>query len=392
MSKIVVTGIGIISPLGNSLHENRTALQQGKCALGSMEFTPSLYASKLPFGEVKWSNAALAQKHGISQLGITRTTLLALEAFEQAVKDAQLSTAELQTAAFINGTTVGGMCASDTLYQDANVNEVGSDYLNAYDLGSVALFIQNKYGIKGITNTFNTACSSSANAIMYGARLLQHGLAERVVVGGAESLAKFTINGFNSLNILSAEVCRPFDAERNGLNLGEGAAYLVLEKEENCKGKEIYAQVSGWANTNDAFHPSSLSDEGEGPFLAMQKALAVAQLEPVQIDFVNTHGTGTENNDEAESSAMLRVFANVPPFASAKSNIGHTLGAAGAIEAVICLLSIKYQEIYASLHFKTPIPATRLVPVLQYTKASVSHVMSNSFGFGGNCSSLVFSK
>lgn len=394
MSKVLVTGIGIISPLGFSLNENREALKNGVCALNSLAFTQSKYASLLPFGEVKVSNEDLRQKHSISDRGVTRTTLLTLDAFKQAVADAQLNANDLESAgtAFVNGTTVGGMCASDFLYQDANFSEVGSEYLNSYDLGSVALFIQKKYGIKGITNTFNTACSSSANAIMYGARLLQHGLAERVIVGGVDSLAKFTINGFNSLNILSNEICRPFDVARKGLNLGEGAAFLVLEKEENCCHKKVYAEVSGYANTNDAFHPSSLSDEGEGPYLAMTKALKVAKINDGQVSFVNTHGTGTENNDEAESRAMLRVFSNVPPFSSTKSNIGHTLGAAGAIEATFCLLNILHQEVYPALHFETPIETTQLIPVLKYRKTEINHVMSNSFGFGGNCSSLVFSK
>lgn len=394
MGKIFVTGIGIISPLGISLDENRQALISEKCSLGSLEFTATKYADLLPFGEVKKSNEFIAQQHHVTENGITRTTLLALCAFEQAVEMAQLSkqTLALHSTALIGGTTVGGMCASEYLFKDAYFNTIGSDYLNSYDLGSVILFIQKKYGIKGITNTFNTACSSSANAIMYGARLLKHGLAERVVVGGMESLAKFTINGFNSLNILSKEICRPFDINRNGLNLGEGAAFLVLEKEENCKDKKVYAELSGYSNTNDAFHPSSLSDEGDGPFLSMKKALEVAQLAPHQINFINTHGTGTENNDEAESKAMMRVFKDVPAFASTKSNIGHTLGAAGAIESVFCLLNIIHQEVYASLNFSTPIPSTQLTPVQKYTPMEIQHVMSNSFGFGGNCSSLIFSK
>lgn len=394
MSKIFVTGIGIVSPLGFSLQENRNALAASTCALGKMEFTHSHYAQKLPFGEVKMSNEAFIEKFKLTDSAVTRTTLLALEAFENAVTDAQISQNELQQTniAFINGTTVGGMCASDFLFQDANFNDIGSTFLNSYDLGSVALFIQKKFGLTGITNTFNTACSSSANAIMYGARLLQHGLAQKAIVGGADSLAKFTINGFNSLNILSTEICRPFDASRNGLNLGEGAAFLVLEKEENCTNKKVYAELSGWANTNDAFHPSSLSDEGEGPYLAMKKALEIAKITPEKINFINTHGTGTENNDEAESKAMMRLFKPVPHFASTKSNIGHTLGAAGALEAVFSILNIVNQEIYASLNFKHPIESTQLRPATDYGKARINHVMSNSFGFGGNCSSLIFSK
>ncbi len=394
MSRIVVTGIGIISPIGNSLSENHTALKAGKSGLSALELFPTKYAGLLPFGEIKITNEAFKEQLGVTEKGVTRTTLLALHAFMQAVADRQLTDEELQSSdtALINGNTIGGMCLSDELYMDANKNEVGSEYISSYNLGSVNMYIQQRFKIGGVINTFNTACSSSANAIAYGARLIRNGFAKRAIVGGTDSLAKFTINGFNSLNILSSQPCRPFDAARSGLNLGEGAAFLVLEKEEDAKGKKIYGEVSGWANTNDAFHPSSLSDDGAGPYMAMQQALQVANLQPAQIGFVNTHGTATENNDEKESVAMKRLFETVPAFASTKSNTGHTLGAAGAIEAVYCLLNLVNQEVYPGLRFETPIETTGLTPVTAYTQKKLEHVMSNSFGFGGNCSSLIFSK
>ncbi len=394
MSRVFVTGIGIVTPLGFSLSENHEALREGRSGLSELEHFSSRFATLLPFGEVKISNEELREKHQVTDSGVTRTTLLALHAFADALADSKMDLAALQSSdtALINGNTVGGMCLTDELYQDANHREVGSEYLNSYDLGSVNLYLAQRFGIRGVVNTFNTACSSSANAIMYGARLLRHGFAKRAIVGGADSLAKFTINGFNSLNILSAEPCRPFDAHRSGLNLGEGAAFLVLEKEEDVNDKYVYGEVSGWANANDAFHPSSLSDHGEGPFLAMKQALQVANLQPPQIGYINTHGTATENNDEKESIAMKRLFETVPAFSSTKSNIGHTLGAAGAVEAVFCLLQLQQQEVYKSLRFESPIPETGLIPVLDYSKTTLHHVMSNSFGFGGNCSSLIFSK
>lgn len=394
MSRIVVTGMGIISPIGNSVAQNHMALKEGKCGFSSLELFPTKYGSALPFGEIKIPNEVLKEQLNVIEKGVTRTTLLALHAFQQAVEDSALSKSDLESmdTALINGNTVGGMCLSDELYMDANHNEAGSEYISSYNLGSVNMYIQQRYGINGVINTFNTACSSSANAIAYGARLIRNGFAKRAIVGGTDSLAKFTINGFNSLNILSSSQCRPFDAERSGLNLGEGAAFLVLEREEDAKGKKIYAGVSGWANTNDAFHPSSISDNGEGPYLAMKQALEVAGLQPEQIGFVNAHGTGTENNDEKESVAMQRLFNSPPAFASTKSNVGHTLGAAGAIEAVYCLLNLMHQEVYASLNFKQPIATTGLSPVTEYKKVNLEHVMSNSFGFGGNCSSLIFSK
>jgi 3-oxoacyl-(acyl-carrier-protein) synthase len=169
---------------------------------------------------------------------------------------------------------------------------------------------------------------------------------------------------------------------------------LVLEKEELCRGKKIYARVSGYGNSNDAFHASSLSENGEGPFLAMKQALFKAGLEPGEINFINAHGTGTENNDEVESRAMIRLFGTVPPFASTKASTGHTLGAAGAIEAVFSIQNIYHGEFYPGLRFGEPISGIGLIPLTEYLKLETNpnHIMSNSFGFGGNCTSLIFSK
>jgi|ERR1043165_7920955 3-oxoacyl-(acyl-carrier-protein) synthase len=394
MSKIVVTGLGIITPIGNSVAENHTALKEGRSGLSQLELFPTKYATLLPFGEIKITNDNLKRQLGVIEKGVTRTTLLALHAFQQAVADAGISEETLKESgtALINGNTVGGMCLSDELYMDANFNEVGTEYISSYNLGSVNMYMQQRYDIGGVINTFNTACSSSANAIAYGARLIRNGFAKRAIVGGTDSLAKFTINGFNALNILSSNPCRPFDAARSGLNLGEGAAFLILEKAEDATNKKVYAEVSGWANTNDSFHPSSLSDNGDGPYFAMKEALAVAGLQTSDIGFINAHGTATENNDEKEGIAMKRLFEKVPAFASTKSNIGHTLGAAGAVEAVFCILNLLHQEVYKNLRFENPVEATGLVPVTEYKQMELKHVMSNSFGFGGNCSSLIFSK
>ena len=192
--------------------------------------------------------------------------------------------------------------------------------------------------------------------------------------------------------ILSNEPCRPFDVARKGLNLGEGAAFVVLEKEEDAAGKTMYAEVKGYGNSNDAYHPSSTSPDADGPFLCMQRALESAGLKPNDVDFINAHGTATENNDETESIAMQRLFTTPPAFASTKSFTGHTLGAAGSVEAVYSILNLHHQEVYPSLNFETPIEVTKLVPVLEYSSKQLNYVMSNSFGFGGNCTSLIFGK
>lgn len=387
--------MGVVSAIGNSVAENHLALKAATCGIqNKLDLFPSKYAGILPFGQVPISSDDLLKKLQATEPGVTRTTMLALHAFNEAIADAGLTAADLHSfdTALAGASTVGGMCLTDELYHDANKNQDGSVYTSSYDGASVCMYLQKRFAMNGIINTINTACSSSANAIMYGAMLMNNGFAKRAIVGGTDSLAKFTINGFNALHILSPEICTPFDEGRQGLNLGEGAAFLILEKEEDINGKKVYAELSGYCNTNDAYHPSSLSDEGDGPFLSMQGALKVADLLPDKIDFINAHGTGTENNDEVESRAMMRLFGNPPAFASTKGNIGHTLGAAGAIEAVYSILSLLHQEVYQNLHFKNKIPATGLTPVQLYKKTPVNHVMSNSFGFGGNCSSLIFSK
>ncbi len=394
MSRIVVTGMGVISAIGNTVEENRASLIKGTCGITSLENLLSRYAGIMPFGEIKITTDTLKQQLHANEPGVTRTMLLSLHAFNEAVADSKLSADKISSldTAFISGNTVGGMCLTDEFYKDAHSKSNGSEYLTSYDSASVLMYVQNRYKMQGIVNTFNTACSSSANAIMYGARLIQNGFAKRAIIIGADTLAKFTINGFNALRILSDEPCRPFDKDRKGLNLGEGAACLVLEREEDAAEKKIYATVAGYGNANDAFHPSALSAEGNGPVAAMHQALKKADLNANEIDFINAHGTATENNDEVESVSMLKVFKDVPAFASTKGNIGHTLGAAGAIEAVFSILSLAHQEIYPALHFKNVIDATGLIPVNEYKKMPLQYVMSNSFGFGGNCTSLIFSK
>ena len=395
MSRIVVTGIGVISAIGNNAAENRLSLMNGICGISRInDKFPSKFAGILPFAEIKISTDELKKQLNANDSGITRTTLIALHALKEALADSALTSSQIGSfdTAIIGATTVGGMCLTDELYNDANKEDVGSEYLSSYDCASVNIYLQSRYKINGIANTINTACSSSANAIMYGARLIKSGLAKRAIVGGVDSISKYTINGFNALYILSPETCTPFDANRKGLNLGEGGAFLILEREEDCACKKIYAALTGYCNANDAYHPSSLSNNGDGPYLSMKGALDSANLLPRDIDFLNAHGTGTENNDEVESKALLRLFGKPPPFASTKSNTGHTLGAAGAIEAIYSVLNLAEQEIYPSLNYKHPITSTGLIPVQSYNKTPLRHVMSNSFGFGGNCTSLIFTK
>jgi 3-oxoacyl-(acyl-carrier-protein) synthase len=393
VSRVFVTGIGIVSAVGTSLAENRAALRAGKSGISRKPSIPSRYSGVLPFGAIFSGTDDLREKFRIDNPAVTRTSLLALHAFSDAIGDAGLTDAAIRDpgTALVGATTVGGMCLTDEMYRDTKQSCDDSPYVGSYDAASVNLFLHARYRMTGFATTINTACSSSANAIQYGARLVRNGLAKTAVVGGADSLAKFTINGFNALQILAPDVCRPFDRDRAGLNLGEGAAFLVLEGEAATEGKTRYAELTGWCNRNDAFHPSAMSPGGDGPYLAMQGALRSAGLRAAAIDYINSHGTGTENNDEAESRAMARLFDEPPPFSSTKAFTGHTLGAAGAIEAIYSILAIRHQEVYANLNFQHPIPGIGLRPVETYRSNSVRHAMSNSFGFGGNCTSLIFS-
>ena len=396
MGKVFITGIGAISSLGLNVQENLAALRAGKTGIGKAKHFQSKYTESLYFAEIDASDEALKESCEVLQeKEFTRTTLIALTAFSEAIKDANLSNLEISSpsTAFISSSTVGGMCYTDNLYADANLTGEPSDFVKSYEGSDHTLRIVKKYGIVGYTDTINTACSSSANAIMLGVKLIKSGRAKRVIVGGSDCLAKYTVNGFNSLRILSEEPCKPFDKMRDGLTLGEAAAYLVLESEELVSNKYKYAEVVGYGNSNDAFHPSATSDEAIGPVKAMRLALEKANLLPNQIDYINAHGTGTPNNDITESAAFATVFETVPPYNSTKSYTGHTLAASGALETIFCVLSINNSELYESLQCTKPISEYDFEPINRYRNSmNIQHAMTNSFGFGGNCTSIILSK
>ncbi len=394
MMQVVVTGVGMVTPIGNNVAENLENLRAGRHGIGRAVFFESAYADTLPFGEVKLSpddlEAALPDQ---DLTGYTRTCMLATLAFREAVADAGLTGKELSglDTGVISASTVGGMCLTDQLYREASVLDTASEFVDAYSAAAHTLQLVRRFGIRGFSDTINTACSSSANAILMGVRLIRAGRLKRVIVGGVDSLAKYTVNGFNALKILSDAPCRPFDANRTGLNLGEAAAYLVLEPEDLAAGKKHYGSVQGYGNSNDAYHASALSDQATGVVLAMRGALQTAGIQPGQVAYINTHGTGTVNNDQTELYGITRVFEKVPAFSSTKGYTGHTLGAAGALEAIYSLMSLRHAEIYPNLHFQTPIPALGHRPVVSYQKVdSIEYILSNSFGFGGNCTSLIF--
>lgn len=391
--KVFVTGMGLISAIGNDTEACLDSLKNTKSGIGKANHFESKYTDSLLFGEVSLSNNDLKKKtNSLSEKGLSRTCLLAYSALDEAIQQANFSEEQIQSfdTGFISSSTVGGMCNTDELYADANLKGDPSEFVGSYGGGEHVLRVVKKYGIKGFTSTINTACSSSANAIMLGTRLIKSGRLKRVIVGGTDSLAKYTVNGFNSLMILTNEPCRPFDKNRQGLNLGEGAGYLILEAESECQNKTKIAEVLGYGNANDAHHPSATSPEAFGPRLAMERALKSADIDQSKVDYINAHGTGTVNNDETELFAFHSTFEAIPPFNSTKSYTGHTLAASGAIESILSILSMNESEVYPSLNCDNPIGHSPIS--LIESKVSINVVMTNSFGFGGNCTSVIFGK
>jgi len=395
MEKVYITGMGVISAIGNDVQSCLSTLNSAKTGIGKAHFFQSKYTDSLLFGEVNLDNKQLISLTNSSiEKGLSRTTLLAYKAFQEAIKSAAISKEELSSfkTGFISSSTVGGMSNTDELYADANLKGEPSEFVKSYGGGEHVLRIIKKYNIKGFTSTINTACSSSVNAIMLGARLIQSGRLDRVIVGGTDSLAKYTVNGFNSLMILSDEFCQPFDEQRKGLNLGEGAGFLVLESERVVQNKPTFGEVLGYGNANDAYHPSATSPEANGPRLAMKRALENAKVSEKDIDYINAHGTGTVNNDETELFAFQKTFTKIPPYNSTKSYTGHTLAASGAIESIFSLISLNENTLFPSLNCSQPIGKNNEAPIANILQKEMKIVMSNSFGFGGNCSSVIFKK
>jgi 3-oxoacyl-[acyl-carrier-protein] synthase-1 len=319
---------------------------------------------------------------------------LGIAALKEAIETAQLHDMNHLRVAFISGTTVGGMEKSEQYYKDFLGNDSKNAYIAAHDCGACTEMIADYFGGFSMVSTISTACSSAANAIILGANLIREGRADIAVAGGSECITKFHLNGFNTLKILDPQLCRPFDSERAGLNLGEGAAYVVLESAESAAKRRVQAicRLSGYANTCDAYHQTASSPDGKGAYMAMQQALESANLRPQDIDYINAHGTGTPNNDLSEGISIMRLFGNVPPVSSTKPFTGHTTSAAGGVEAVISMLALQHGFVPANLNFHNKMEELNFTPVTKITRLNLKHVMSNSFGFGGNDSALIFSK
>lgn len=387
--KIAITGYGAISAIGLNVAETLTSLENENSGISQGKLS---YTSNFKVGEICLSNKELSSKFNLQTTG-SRTSLLGMIAAKEAFQGHSLDKS-IRTG-LISGTSVGGMDISEVEYAKYLHGDLENfKTFENHPSGTTTEQIAKEIGVSDFINTISTACSSAANAIIMGARMIKNGSLDRVVVGGTDALTQFTVEGFNSLMIFDKDWCRPFDESRKGLNLGEGAGFIVLESKETIAktGQKPLAYLSGYCNTSDAFHQTASSPEGKGAILSMKGALEMANLHPSDINYINAHGTSTPNNDLSESNAIINVFESSPMLSSTKAYTGHTLAASAGIEAIISILSLNTKQIFPNLNFSSPIEETGIIPVTKVEKNQVvNHVMSNAFGFGGNNSTLIFS-
>jgi len=397
MSKeVCITGAGVVSALGIGKEKTLDAFLNQRSGVETMRFLRTSH-TEFPVGEVKFSNEELYEMLNIPlSEAYIRSSLLGIPAVGEALQQAKLEDRSSLNIVFLSGLTVGGMDRTENMYTDFLTNDTKNDYIALNDCGACTEQIADYFGGFRMVSTVVTACSSSANTIMMGADMIKEGRADIVVAGGTECLSRYHVNGFNTLMILDKGICRPFDRDRAGINLGEGAGYVVLESIESAqkRGVKPIGKVSGYFNACDAFHATASSPDGLGPYLAMKGAVENAGLKPEDIDYLNAHGTGTPNNDLTEGLAMMRLFGdNVPPVSSIKAYTGHTTSAAGGFEAVVSLLAIEHNFLPVNMNFKNKIEEHSFAPVTNPEPVRpIRHVLSNSFGFGGNDSAIVLSK
>jgi 3-oxoacyl-(acyl-carrier-protein) synthase len=386
MREVAITGLGILSALGRGVPAHQEALRSGRSGLTRLSLFEAPGVPESPVGQV-------AAEHVAQEARVSRSEALALAA----ARDALQGFTPEGAGAVVVGTTTGGIFESEQYYlrHRGAPNADDRDLARHHSVGSVADRLAARLTLSGERHTFSTACSSSANSVGYAAALVAGGL-PWALAGGVDSLCRLTYSGFYALKLLSAAPCRPFDARRNGLSLGEGAAFLLLEPAAlaRSRGAKVLGFVAGWGTSSDAHHATAPHPEGRGAIAAMRAALADAGVSAGEVAYVNAHGTATPANDKAEALALKAVFGATPPWVSStKGATGHTLGAAGALEAALCALCLGEDFAPATVGLGEPDSAASVRHVAAGgLEASLPVVLSNSFGFGGNNAALVLTK
>ncbi|MBN2040523.1 MAG: beta-ketoacyl synthase chain length factor [Spirochaetes bacterium] len=371
--RVFVTGTGIISPIGRGFTETLNAIKQKKIGIRPLTLFPVPFDIPLPVGEILLTES----------YNTPRTHKLALIAAKEAVRNT-----EFPPDAIVLGTTTGGMDLSEKLIKEKNCNP---DLYEYHSTGTVAEYIARELKCTGPVLTVSTACSSGTLAIKLAIELLRSGMAKTVLTGGADALCRLTYHGFNSLQLIDPDGAKPLDKDRKGMSIAEGAAMLLLTADAEPPDNAV-AEILGAGLTCDAYHPASPHPEGLGASGAIKSALKDAGISNDDIDYVNLHGTGTNDNDSSEAKALNSVFTDkMPEVSSIKGACGHSLAAAGAIEAVISSFVIQEDIIPENVGLKNPDPELKLSPSL-LKKSKINTVLSNSFGFGGNNASVVISE
>lgn len=395
MKPLLLSHFTATSCIGRGLSQTLDALRQRRSGLTACAFDtvdlPTFIGEVEGVDEVAISADLAAfdcRNNRLAQLGLEQ------DGFDQAVRAAIGKYGRDRVGVFI-GTSTSGILQTELAYRrrDPETGALPPDfgYGKTQNTFSVADFTRHYFGLTGPAVVVSSACSSSAKVFGSARRMMEAGLIDAAVVGGVDSLCLTTLYGFTSLGLLSTQACRPFDAQRDGISIGEAAAFALLERpSENLAADAVL--LLGIGESSDAYHMSSPHPEGLGARIAMQQALSTAGLNPADIDYINLHGTATQSNDAAEAKAVSAVFGSDTPCSSSKGATGHTLGAAGGLEAVICALALQHGLLPGGLNTHEQDPALNLDYLLDNREQPVSHVISNSFGFGGTNCSLIFGR
>jgi len=404
LKRVVVTGLGTVNAAARSVSAFHSALRAGHCGIGPVSvFDPTDFRTQTG-GEVQGFKPREMLPRSISLKRLSRSDAMAMVAAIQALSDAGLFPLPdhlRPEMGVVIGGGAGGMLECEAVYRDylhGSGKKPAYSAFSSFGCASSADQIAIQLRLLGPKTTFMTACSSGATAIGYARDLVQTGAAKAIICGGTEPLCRITYSAFNSLQAVDPQYCKPFDKNRQGLSLGEGAGVMILEELAHAlqRGAHIYGEVLGYGVSCDAHHMTSPDPEGGGAVLAMGRALEDAGIGPEAVDYINAHGTGTPANDKIETKAIKLLFgerAYQIPVSSSKSMTGHTLGAAGAIEGVVSLLALHHAFIPPTIHCTSPDPDCDLDYVTEGARdAALNIVLSNSFAFGGNNTALVFGK
>jgi 3-oxoacyl-[acyl-carrier-protein] synthase II len=398
---VVVTGLGTVNALGNDVDAFAAALRAGVCAIGPVTgFDATGYRSRIA-AEVKdlvipeWPPPPLRRR-------ASRSDLFALVAAAEALTGSGLEVrAAPERVGIVLGATTAGMMAAETSFRDriaGSLRRYRKSMLVGTPMATSADVLAATFGCGGPRLVLSTACSSSATALGVALDWIRLGRADAVIAGGTESMCRTIFAGFNALHALAPEPCRPFDRRRAGLSLGEGAAILVLERASHAAARaaRVHATVLGYGMSADAHHLTAPHPEGRGAVLAMRRALAHARVTPADVDYINAHGTGTPLNDGIEAAAIVEVFGGAAAHlavSSTKAAVGHTLGAAGAIEALATVLALRDGFLPPTVNLEEPDPACGLDFVPRASRpATLRRALSNSYGFGGNNTTVVLGR